>query len=120
MAAPNLLNITTVTGKIAGAVVGTSLQTVINNGSNSNKLIRINSIIVSNINGTNNADITVTLQKNATTDYFIASTVSVPADTTLVLATKDMNLYLEENDVLRALASTVNHLQILVSYEEVT
>lgn len=120
MAAPNLLNITTITGKIAGAAITTSLTAVINNSINSNKLIRINSIVVSNIHGTNNADCSVTLQKSATTDYYIASTVSIPADTTLVLATKDMNLYLEENDAIRALASAVNHLQILISYEDIS
>ncbi len=120
MAAPNLLNLTSVTGKLVGAAMTTSHTAVLTNASSSNKLFRINSIVVSNINGTAAADATISIYKNATTDYYVASTISVPADATLIVATKDMNLYLEENDSVRASASVNGYLQILISYEEVT
>ncbi len=118
MAAPNLLNLTTVTGRLVGAALTTSLTSVLSNASASNKLLRINSITVSNINGASAADATVSIYKNGTTDYYVASTISVPADATLIVATKDMNLYLEENDSIRASAAINGYLQILISYEE--
>jgi len=117
--APNLMVITSVVGKLTGANLTTSLTGIISNASNSNQLYRINSVTVTNINGTNAADVNVSIYKNMTTDYYVASTISIPADATLIVATKDMNLYLEENDSLRASASLNNYLQILVSYEVV-
>ena len=119
MTAPNLMVITSVVGKLTGANLTTSLTGIISNASNSNQLYRINSVTVTNINGTNAADVNVSIYKNMMTDYYVASTISIPADATLIVATKDMNLYLEENDSLRASASLNNYLQILVSYEVV-
>lgn len=119
MTAPNLMVISSVVGKLTGANLTTSHTSILSNASNSNKLLRINSVVVTNINGLASADASVSVYKNQTTDYYVASTISVPADATLVVATKDMNLYLEENDSLRASAALNNYLQILVSYEEV-
>jgi hypothetical protein len=120
MAAPNLLNINSIIGKTVGANLTNVFGTVLSNPSSSSNLIRINSVVISNIQGTNNADVSVSILKNNSTDFFLGRTISVPADTTLVLATKDMNLYLEENDTLRANASANNHLHLFASYEVIT
>lgn len=120
MAAPNLMNLTTVTAKIVGAALTTSNASILTNGSGSNKVFKINSIVVSNIDGTNSADVTLSIYKNATTDYYIAYTIIVPADSTFIAATKDMQLFLEENDAVRGLASANGDLHVLISYEEIS
>jgi hypothetical protein len=119
MAAPNLLNLTTVTAKILGAALTTSNTTILTNTSGSNKVFKINSIVVSNIDGSSSADVTVSLYKNATTEYYLAYTVLVPPDSTFVAATKDMQIFLEENDAIRGLASANGDLHMIISYEEI-
>lgn len=118
MANPNILNATSILGKTIGASLGTTLTTDILTCS-SDKLIKINSIIVSNIDGTNNADATVYFYDNsATTRYALASAVTVPAKSTLVLVGRDSPIYLEESDQIEGGASAASDLEIIISYEE--
>jgi hypothetical protein len=118
MAAPNIVNVTSIFGKTVGAALGTTTTTDILTCS-ADKLLKINSIIISNVDGTNTASVTVYFWDNsAATRYFIASTIDVPADTTLVVIGKDSPIYLEENDQIEAGASASGDLQIIISYEE--
>ncbi len=120
MAAPNIVNVTSITGKTMGAALGTTLTTNILTCS-ANRVLKINSIIVSNVDGTNNADVSVTFyDSSAVAGYRIASTVTVPADSTLVVLGKDSPIYLEESDEIRAGASAVSDLEIIISYEELS
>ena len=118
MAAPNLVNVTSILGKTIGAALGTSVTTDILTCA-SDKLIKINSIIVANVDGTNSADVTVSFyDATDTTRYRLASTVAVPADSTLVVIGKDSPIYLEEGDRISAGASASSDLEIVISYEE--
>ena len=120
MAAPNLVNVTSIYGKTMGAALGTSADTdVLTNASSSGKVLKINSIIVSNVDGTNSADGTVNFYDgSATARYAICNTVAVPADSTLIVIGKDSPIYLEEGDQIEAGASVSGRLQIIISYEE--
>lgn len=118
MAAPNLVNVTSIYGKTMGATLDTTLTTDILTCA-ADKVLKINSIIVSNIDGTNSADVTVYFYDNsATARYQIASTVAVPADSTLIVIGKDSPIYLEESDHIEAGASANSDLAIIISYEE--
>jgi hypothetical protein len=119
MAAPNVVNVTSIYGKTVGAALGTSTGDVLVNTAGSGKLLKLNSIIVANIDGTNAADVTVYFYDlSATTPFHIAKTVSVPAKSTLVVLGKDAPIYLEEGDKIMGLASAAGDLEIIVSYEE--
>lgn len=120
MANPNIMTATSVLGKSAGQQVTTTATAIVSNGAGSNQIFKINSLIVANVNGTSAADITVDLFKNQTTAFDIAFTVSVPADATLVVISKDAFVYLEENDSLRLTASANSFLEAVCSYEIVT
>lgn len=120
MAAPNIVNVTTIYGKTAGLAVTTSATAVVTNSASSGKVLKINSLIISNVDGTNAADVTVDVYKNQTTAYELASTITVPADATLVVVSKDTAIYLEENDSLRVTASANNDLEAVCSYEEIS
>jgi hypothetical protein len=120
MTAPNVLSVTTIIGKTAVQSVGSSsLTTIVENTASSGKVIKINSLMVSNVDGTNNADITVDLYRSSTS-YFIAKTITVPADATLVVISKENSIYLEEGDALRCQASADGDLQAVCSYEEIS
>jgi hypothetical protein len=117
MAAPNIVNVATITGKTAVQSVGTSATAVVSNAAASNKVIKINSLYISNIDGTSAADLTVDIFRSSVA-YRIASTISVPADATLDVLTKP--IYLEEGDDLRLTASASGDLQAVCSYEEIS
>lgn len=124
MAAPNIVNVTSIVGVTTAVSLGTtSLTSFLTNSASSNKVFKINSIIASNIEGINNADITVKYHLSAAgagTSIPIANTITVPADATLVILSKDSPIYLEENRSLTAQASAINSIGIICSYEEIS
>lgn len=117
MAAPNLLNPTTITGKTAVQAVGTSATAIVTNSSSSGKALKINALYVSNVDGTNNAEINVDIYRSSTA-YHIGKTIVVPADATLDVISK--SIYLEEGDTLRLTANTASDLEAVCSYEEIS
>ena len=114
MTAPNVVSVATITGK-TDVLAATTTATAITTAA-ADKLLKINSVIIANIDGTNDADITLDLYRSSTA-YKIVSTVTVPADATLMAITKDSAIYLEEGDALRATASVDGDLQVICSYE---
>jgi hypothetical protein len=118
MAAPNILSATSIYGKTVGAALDTTLTTTLLTCA-ANKVLKINSIIVANVDGTSAADASVTFyDSSATASYRIASTVSVPADSTLVVLGKDSPIYLEESDEIRGGAGAASDLELIISYDE--
>ena len=120
MANPNIVSVATIQGKTVGQAVGTSAAAIVTNSSSSGKIFKINSLVISNVDGTNNADITATVYKNQSTEFHLAKTITVPADATLVLVSKDTSIYLEENDSIRLTASAASDLEAVCSYEEIS
>ena len=127
MANPNIVSVTGIKGESVGfnlsATTTTTLMTVA-----SNKVVKVNRITVANVDGTNAADVTISITKaNFTPDgisnfdtsgtFFIAKTISVPADSTLVLL--DTPIYLMEGDVLKGGAGAASDLDLFVSYESI-
>ena len=118
MAAPNIVNVTSIYGKTMGADLGTSANTDILTCP-SNKVLKINSIIVANVDGTNSADVSVGFyDSSAAARYALAHTIAVANDSTLVVLGKDSPIYLEESDQIEASASAASDLEIIISYEE--
>jgi hypothetical protein len=124
MANPNIVGITTLTGKTdVFSLADTSANTILSNASGSGKIFKVNTIIVANDDGTNAADITVSLNSAAAgggTAIQIASTIQVVADSTLVLIDKASSFYLLEDKSLVATASAANDLNVIISYEEIS
>lgn len=117
MANPNIVNVSSILGKVDGQAVTTVASAIVSNASASGTIVKINSLIVSNIDGTNAADITAYVYKNGATAYYLAYTISVPADATLVVISKDTSIYLEENDSIYLQASANSDLSAVCSYE---
>lgn len=64
MTAPNIVNVATITGKTSGQLVGTNGTAIVSNPANSGKVLKINALYVSNVDGTNNAEIDAYLYGN--------------------------------------------------------
>ena len=124
MAAPNVVNVATITAKSAlVALSSTSQTTLVSNAASSGKVFKINMIQVANVDGANAADVTVDMHSAAAgggTAYSLVSTISVPADASLVALDKNTAIYLEEDRSLTATAGTAGDLEVIVSYEEIS
>ena len=120
MANPNIVNVTSIYGKVDGHALTT--DAISDSGSNvitcgSEQLYKINSIIVSNVDGTNSCTIDVAVNLSSDARFYLAKSVTLPAATTLVVVGKDSPIYLEEGDELEAKASAASDAELVVSYE---
>ncbi len=124
MAAPNIVNVTSIIGKtVVADLTTTSATSVVSNAASSNLVLKINSLIVSNVDPTSSSSITISLYSAAAiggTATEIASTVTIPADTSLIVIDKNSSIYLEENRSIGATASSANDLKVVCSYEEIS
>ena len=116
MANTNLVNVTSITGESVQAALTTTLTTEILAAA-SDTLVKVNSILIANIDGSSSVDVSVFITKSGGSPVAIASTVAVPADSTLVVVDKNSALYLEEGDNLEAGASANSDATITVNYE---
>lgn len=119
MTAPNLRTPTTITGKTAVYAVTASLASVLTNSGGSNKVYKVNCIRAANVDGSTAQDLNVTFYRSST-DTYMAKTVSVPADSTLIVLSKEEYLYLEEGDAIRASAGAANDIELTITYEEIS
>lgn len=123
MANPNIISATSILGKIAyDTDIATTASAIVTNSASSGTLVKINSLIIANIDGTNAADITATVRNAAggTTYSTLANTISVPADATLVVVSKDSSIYLEEDMSIWLASSAAGDLSATCSYEVIS
>ena len=124
MANPNIVNVAAIYGNSSQtSLTTTSVTSLVSNAASSNKVYKINSIVVANVDGTSAADITINIYSNATAGsgsaFAIASTISVPADATLIVTDKTTSFYLLENQSIGAIAGTASDLVVTASWEEI-
>lgn len=124
MAAPNIVNVTTITAKtISGTPSTNTANVLLANAASSNKVFKINLIIAANIDGNNAVDTTVSINNNAagTSNSFpIASTISIPADASLIVSDKSTAFYLEEDRSIVVTSGTASKVSYTISYEEIS
>jgi len=123
MANPNIVNVTSIVGNTLSAAVLTTATQLASNAASSGKVFKINSIVIANIDGTAAADVTVNIYSAAAlggTGSAIASTISVPADASLIVTDKTTAFYLLEDRSIGALASAAGDLVATISFEEIT
>lgn len=119
MAAPNIVNVASIIARTNVANVITVASDIIGNPTNSNKVLKINNLVISNYNPTTTANISASIFRNSIENR-IANNIIVPIGSTLVLISKDTATYLEEGDSLRLTASANNILWAVSSYEDIS
>lgn len=124
MSAPNIVGVTTIVGITSYLSLTTANATVLlSNPQNSNSVYKVNYINVANTNGANAVNITMgyhTAAAGAGTSIRMASTISVPANSSLVLIDKSSSIYLEENRSLVITAGTASYADVVCSYETIS
>ena len=124
MAAPNIVNVATITAKTDTALLtGTSAVNALNNPASSGKVIKVNSLVISNVDASAAATITIGIYPQddiAGTAVVYANAVSVAPNSFLVAIDKDVGMYLEEDTSLGVTASAANDLTYTITYEELS
>ena len=129
MANPNIVNVTAITAGTLGWNLPTGgLVNLID--PDTGFLMKINRIVVANVDGSAAADVDVaivtsaqtfsdtTLTTSAAATTYLAKTISVPADASLVIS--DTPIYLREGDNLAAQASASGDLDLTITFELLT
>ena len=114
MAAPNIVNVTTINGKSAVADLGTTLTTTLLTAA-SDQVNKINLIRVTNVTD-NDATVTADIEKGGTHKK-IANELTVPANSSIDIIDKTNSFYLEETDLIRGGASAASTIEFVFSYE---
>lgn len=124
MAAPNIVNVSAIYGKVVTAdLTSTSAISVLSNAASSGKVFKLDSLVVANTDTANAVNITINHYSAAAlggTATALASTVSIPANSTLVVISKLNMIYLEENMSIGAVAGTSSKLKVVCSYEDIS
>jgi hypothetical protein len=126
MANPNIVAVTAIYGNTSTNLISSTndpfATALVNNTASSGKVYKINSIVVANVDGSSAADITIKIFSQddlGGTGTAIVSTISVPADASLIVTDKTTSFYLLEDRSIGATASVANDLVVTVSWEEI-
>ena len=124
MSAPNIVNVSTIYGKTAYLTPSnTTTNVLLANAASSGQVLKINQIVASNIDGTNAVNVTVAINTAAAgsgTSYPVVSTVSVPANASLIVADKSTAIYLEEDKSILVTSGTASKIAYTISYEQLS
>lgn len=131
MANPNIVNVTTIYGTTTYYTPsGTSAVVLLANAASSGKVYKINQIVAANVDGTNAVNCTVSIYTNGAvaqgsapsggTAYPVVSTVSVPANASLICVDKTTAIYLQEGTSISVTSGTANKLTFSISYEDIS
>jgi hypothetical protein len=131
MANPNIANASSILGTTTFLTPsGTTAVVLLPNAASSNQVFKINQIVAANVNGSAAVDTTVALYSNGAvaqgsapsggTAFPIASTISVPADASLVAVDKTTAIYLMEGQSIIVTSGTGSGITYSVSYEVIS
>ena len=131
MANPNIVNVTSILGTTTYLTPSaTTAVVLLPNAAASGTVFKINNIVAANVNGTSAVDTTVSIYSNGAvaqgsapsggTAFPIVSTVSVPADASLIVADKTTGIYLMEGTSIAVTSGTASGITYSVSYENIS
>lgn len=129
MANPNIVNVTAILGTTTYLTPsGTSAVVLVPNAASSNKVFKIDNVVVSNTTGSA-ANATVSIYTNGAvaqgsapsggTAFPIVSAVSVPANSSLIAVDKTTSFYLMEGTSVTVTSGTGSALTYSISYEDI-
>jgi len=131
MANPNIVNVTSILGTTTYYTpTGTAAVVLLPNAAASGTVFKINQIVAANVNGTSAVDTTVSIYSNGAVAqgsapsggvaYPIVSTVSVPADASLIVTDKTTAIYLMEGNSITVTSGTASGITYSISYEVIS
>lgn len=123
MANPNIVAVTAIYGTTTYLTpANTTANVLLSNASGSGLVYKINQIVAANVNGSSAVNTTVSIDNAAAgagTDFPIVSTVSVPANASLIVVDKTTAVYLMENSSIVVTSGTSSGISYTISYESI-
>ena len=130
MANPNIVNVTVINGVTTYLTPSvTTAVVLLPNAAASNKVFKINQIVVANTTVTA-ANTTVSIYTNGAvaqgsapsggTAFPVASAISVPGNASLIVVDKTTAIYLQEGTSITVTSGTASALTYSISYEDIT
>ena len=131
MAAPNIVNVSTITGittRIAGIsteILGAGISTVVTNAASSGKVLKINSLVATSIGDTTGVSVylydSASAHGGAGSTVSLATTMTVPLYSSLAVIDKSNSIYLEEDTQIGVRAqSNAGDIDVVCSYEDIS
>ena len=131
MAAPNIVNVSTITGittRIAGIsteILGAGISTVVTNAASSGKVLKINSLVPTAIGDTTGVSVylydSASAHGGAGSTVSLATTMTVPLYSSLAVIDKTNTIYLEEDTQIGVRAqSNAGDIDVVCSYEDIS
>ena len=128
MANPNIVAVTSILGETTYLTPAVDTAVVLlPNAASSGKVYKINQIVAANVDGSSAVDTTVSIYSNGAvaqgsapsggTAYPIVSTISVPADASLIVTDKTTAIYLMEGTSISVTSGTASKITYSISYE---
>lgn len=131
MANPNITGVTAIYGLTTYLTPsGTTAVVLLPNGASSGNVFKINQIVATNVNGSTAVNATVSIYTNGAVAqgsapsggnaFPIVSTVSVPANASLIVVDKTTSIYLNEANSITVTSGTANGISYSISYEAIS
>jgi DNA-binding PucR family transcriptional regulator len=124
MANPNIVDVTSILGESALLLpANTTANILLQNTASSGKVYKINQIVAANVDGASavNTTVSITDEDAGAGDVFpIVSTVSVPADASLIVVDKTTAIYLMEDKSIIVTSGTASKISYTISYEVIS
>ena len=130
MANPNIVDVATIKGGNFGWNLSTGLTTTLIEVTGSDVIVKLNRVTCTNVDGSAAADLDLFVSGLGTgavdgvtatggdSDVYLAKTISVPADASLVVL--DTPIYLKEGDLLKGGASAAGDLDLFISFDVIS
>ena len=131
MANPNIVAVTSILGETTFLTpTGTTSVVLLPNAASSAKVYKINQIVAANVDGSSAVNVSVDIYSNGSvsqgsapsggTAYPIVSTISVPADASLIVTDKTTAIYLMEAQSIAVTSGTASKITYTISYEVIS
>ena len=126
MAAPNIVNVATITGittwKAGINTEAAGVSVIVTNAASSGKVLKVNSLVATSI-GTTTGVTTKIFNKAAGVGNSVSlgSTMSVPTYSSLAVISKEMSVYLQEDQSIACFAQAgYGVIDVVCSYEDIS
>ena len=131
MANPNITNVSSILGTTTYLTPSaTTAVVLLANAAASGKVYKINQVVAANVNGSSAVNTTVSIYTNGAvaqgsapsggTAYPVVSTVSVPANASLIAVDKTTAIYLMEGTSITVTSGTASGITYSISYEDIS
>ena len=123
MGNPSIVDVTSIYGTTTLNAITTAGVVVADNAGSAttNKLFKVNLLSISNVDGVNDANVSVQVLSNVNVGsgktMHLVKTVTVPADSTLIVIDKNTSMYLMEDMQIKVIGSAAGDLEAICSYD---